>query len=472
MNAGPLKVSILVPLYNEEEFIAALLERVLAAPLGEALEREIIVVDDGSTDGCAEIVDGFSKRFPAIRLFRHQRNQGKGAAIRTALAHALGDVCLIQDADLEYDPREYPKLLNPICDDRADVVFGSRFLVSGERRVLYFWHSIANRVLTGLCNVAADLNLTDMGTGYKAFRTSLLRSIPIRSNGFGIEPELTIKVARREARIYETPVSYHGRTYDEGKKIRPRHALQIAASILRYAITQDLYRDSGHETLEALASAPRFNAWMADTIRPYVGKRVLEIGAGIGNLTRLLVPRRQFYVASDIEPEHLARLKSRLQHRPNLCMRRCDLASRSDFEPLAGLVDTVICLNVLEHVENDTQALANMKVALEPGGRAIILVPHGNDVFGTLDSALGHFRRYRHEELRAKLESTGFHVERILDFNRVSRPAWSFAGRVLKRQTLDPLTLRLFDRFVWLWRRIDGLLPWPPTSIIAIAVKP
>src|SRR5262249_32600720 len=150
-----------------------------------------------------------------VRIIRHPRNRGKGAAIRTAVEQATGEFCLIQDADLEYDPREYPHLLKPLLEGKADVVYGSRVMVVGERRVLYLWHSVANRILTELANVVADLNLTDMETGYKAFRTSLLKSIPIRSERFGIEPELTIKLARRQVRIYETPISYYGRTYEE-----------------------------------------------------------------------------------------------------------------------------------------------------------------------------------------------------------------------------------------------------------------
>jgi glycosyltransferase involved in cell wall biosynthesis len=228
-------VSILVPLYNEEEFIEPLLERVLTAPLPDALAREIIVVDDGSTDGSGEIVEQMAARSPGvIRLVRHDRNQGKGAAIRTAIEQARGEISIIQDADLEYDPGEYPRLIQPLLEGKADVVYGSRFLVSGERRVLYFWHSIANFVLTGFCNMVSDLNLTDMETCYKAFRTSLLHSIPIRSNRFGIEPEITIKLARREVRIYETPVSYHGRTYEEGKKIGLKDAINAFFCILRF----------------------------------------------------------------------------------------------------------------------------------------------------------------------------------------------------------------------------------------------
>ena len=459
-------------MYNEEEFIGALLERAMTAPLPEGMGREIIVVDDGSTDGSDQIVEQAAARHPgAVKLIRHGRNLGKGAAIRSATAQARGEYCLIQDADLEYDPREYPHLLKPLVEGKADAVFGSRFMIVAERRVMYYWHSVANRFVTGLCNLVADVNLTDMGTGYKAFRTALLTETPIRSQGFGFEPEITIKLARRGARIYEVPVSYHGRTYEEGKKIRFRDAVKIVASIFRFALSGDLYQDPGARTLHALSAAPHFNRWMADTIRPYVGPRVLEIGSGIGNLTRALVQGRKRYVATDINPEHMARLRSRFPHRPNLEVSHVDLTSCADFAKLAGSMDTVICLNVLEHIEDDHQGLSNIFSALDRGGRALVLVPEGQSVFGTIDVALGHFRRYSEAELKTKMEAAGFQVERILRFNRVSRFPWYVSGRILKRTSLDWNQMKLYDRLVWLWRRIDRFLPWKPTSIIGIGRK-
>jgi len=448
---------------------------ILAAPLpatAHTVAREIVIVDDASTDGSADAVRYFIETNPhaAIRLRRHSVNQGKGAAIRTALQTARGEFTLIQDADLEYDPCEYSKLLAPLLDDHADVVYGSRFAPAGERRILYFWHSLANYILTTACNVVSDLNLTDMETCYKAFRTSLARSIPLRSNRFGIEPELTIKFAKRQARIYEIPITYRGRTYEEGKKIGLSDAFAAVFVILRYAMSSDIYSDSGPEILDALSDANRFNRWMADTVAPYLGKDVLELGAGMGNLSRLLAPRRRRYIASDIDAEHLARLRTRLQHRPNVSIALCDLAKPDDFNPFHASMDTVVCLNVLEHVPDDMTGLRNIRSALRPDGRAIILVPQSQRLYGTLDEVLGHCRRYSKQELAEKMTAAGFTIEKILDFNRITSPGWYVNGRILKKRTFSRLQLSIFDRLVPLWRRIDHLLPWASTSIIAHGV--
>jgi SAM-dependent methyltransferase len=465
-------LSILIPLYNEEEFFPALLERVLRTRLPDGMEREIVVVDDASTDGSWQLAEAaVAAHRGVVRLIRHPENRGKGAAIRTAIEEARGEFAIFQDADLEYDPDDYVRLLKPLVDGRADVVYGSRFLATDEKRVLYFWHSIANFVLTTMVNVVADLNLTDMETCYKAFRMSLLKSIPIRSNRFGIEPEITIKLAKRKVRIYETPISYHGRTYEEGKKIGLKDAFDAFWVTCRYAFSSDIYKDSGPETLHALAGAPRFNGWMADTIRPYLGDKILEIGAGIGNLSHKLIPRRKRYMATDLDQEHLARLHNRFQHRPFVTTQKCDLTAAEDFRHMLGAFDTVVCLNVVEHVEDDLGGLKNIYSALEQGGRAIILVPHDQRIFGTLDVALGHYRRYRHVELKERMEAAGFVVEKIVDFNRVSRYPWYVSGRILKRTALSPFQMRVFDQFVGLWRIIDQHLPWPPTSIIAIGRK-
>ena len=466
-------LSILVPAYNEEEYLAASILRALEAPLPEGLESEVVAVDDGSTDCTPQILDELAAQYPGrIRVFHHKVNNGKGAAIRTALENAAGEFGIIQDGDLEYDPSEYPKVLGPLLANKADVVYGSRFLISGERRVIYYWHALANHLLTTACNMAADLNLTDMETCYKAFRITLARSIPIRSNRFGIEPELTIKFAKRQASIYEVPISYYGRTYDDGKKIGAMDAVSALWVILRGYFTRDIYVDPGAKILDSLAGTKCFNRWMADTVRPLVGTRVLELGAGIGNMTQHLARGRKIYVASDIDEEHIARLRVRFRGRPNLEVRRCDLCDATDFQPLLGSFDSVVCLNVVEHVEDDLGALRNIFSALKPGGRAIILVPQDQKAYGTLDEVLGHFRRYSEAQLRARMEEAGFEVEHLLHFNRVTRPGWRFNGQLLKRRSFGRFQLKVFDTLVPLWRRIDGYFPWPAVSLIAVGVVP
>lgn len=467
-----MRLSILVPLYNEEEFVAILLERVLAAPLPEGFEREIIVADDGSTDASMDAVEAVAAKWPnMIRLLRTDHNRGKGSAIRRAIAEARGEFSIIQDADLEYDPKDYVKLLTPLIDGRADAVFGSRFVVAGERRVMYFWHSLANHILTTICNIVADLNLTDMETCYKAFRTSLIQSIPLRSDRFGFEPEVTIKLAKRQARIYEVPITYNGRTYEEGKKIGFIDAIEAFWVVLKVALSRDIYVDKDKDILDAFSDAPRFNSWMADTIQPYMGTRVLEIGAGIGNLSRLLIRRRKRYVATDLDREHLERLRSRLMGRPVLETALLDAAQAEDFAPFRGQMDTVVCLNVVEHIKDDLAALRNIHSVLQEGGRAVILVPEGQSLFNSLDEELGHWRRYSEDQLCQRMVEAGFDVETVLRFNRVSRPGWWLNGKILKRRTISRAQLRNFDRLVGLWRKLDSCLPWPPTSIIAIGRK-
>jgi glycosyltransferase involved in cell wall biosynthesis len=230
-------LSIVVPCFNEKKTIRSVLETVLNADaLG--LNKEIVVVDDCSSDGTRELLGQLAPLYAAdprgsVKIVYHERNQGKGAAVRTGFAHITGDLALVQDADLEYDPADYPILLQPILSGRADAVFGNRFH-GGAHRVLYFWHYQANRLLTLFCNMLSDLNLSDMEVGYKLFRREILQQIHLRSNRFGFEPEVTIKTARLGCRLYEVPISYHGRTYAEGKKIGWRDGFAALWHILKY----------------------------------------------------------------------------------------------------------------------------------------------------------------------------------------------------------------------------------------------
>jgi SAM-dependent methyltransferase len=233
-------------------------------------------------------------------------------------------------------------------------------------------------------------------------------------------------------------------------------------------VSNDIYVAKDKDILDAFANAPNFNRWMADTIRPYVGNDVLEIGAGMGNLTRLLLPGRKRYVATDLDREHLERLRARLSHRPRLETAELNAADGACREKYRAQMDTVVCLNVLEHIEDDYGALRNIHSMLRDGGRAVILVPCGQSIFNSLDEELGHFRRYSEDQLRQSMTEAGFNVETVLRFNRASRPGWWLNGTVLKRRTIGRIQLKNFDRLVWLVRRIDAYLPWPQTSVIGI----
>lgn len=224
-------LSVLMPVYNEKQTLIEIIERVRAVEI----PKEIIVVDDGSTDGTRDILrEKVEGHYPDVRVFYHEKNRGKGAAIRTAIEQATGDILLIQDADLEYDPREYFALLAPILEGKADVVYGSRFLGGGAHRVHLFWHRVANGFLTTLSNMMTNLNLTDMEVCYKVFKTEVLKSLKLRSNRFDFEPEITAKVAKRRCRIYEVPISYSGRDYEEGKKIGWKDGLVALWTIFKY----------------------------------------------------------------------------------------------------------------------------------------------------------------------------------------------------------------------------------------------
>ena len=225
-------LSVVMPAYNEAKTIRDITRAVLDAPVAS---KELIIVDDGSTDGTRDILSGELAQLPGVRVVLHEHNKGKGAALRTGFENARGEYVVIQDADREYDPNEYPRLLEPLVLDLADVVFGSRFL-GGPHRVLYFWHSIANSVLTTASNVVTDLNLTDMETCYKVFRRSVIQAITLEEDRFGFEPEITAKVARLGVRVYEVPISYHGRTYAEGKKIGLKDAFRAFYCIGKYGL--------------------------------------------------------------------------------------------------------------------------------------------------------------------------------------------------------------------------------------------
>lgn len=465
-----MKLSILMPVYNERTVVERSISLVMAAPLPESMQRELVIVDDCSTDGTYDILQRLAAAYREIRLYRHEKNAGKGAAVRTAISKAEGDFSIIQDADLEYDPAEYSRLLQPLLDGHADAVFGSRYMAGEQMRILPFWHSMINKGLTLVSNMFCNLNLTDMETCYKVFRTDLLKSVPIRSDRFGFEPEITMKSAKRKFRIYEVPISYHGRTYEEGKKIGWKDGVKALAVIVKFWLIDDLYAAPyGRGVLNNLTGTPQYLSWLARKLRPHLGDTVLEIGAGIGNISGRLMARRLLYVAAEKDPLHLHALRNRFLRTPNVVVQQLDPARTSDFAAMEQCFDTALCVNVLEYLDDAGATLRAIRGALKPDGSVIVLAPQGPRLFGNVDRRLGHKRRYRASELRRLLEAEGFSVEADYQFNKAGTLPWWAFSRVMGAGNINKLVLKIFDKTVWLWRRVDGLLPWPGLSLIVVA---
>ena len=463
-----MKISVVMPVYNESKTIREIVRQVAAVPV----EKEILIVDDGSTDGTREILRELDGQ-DGVRVFLQPVNQGKGAAVAVGFRHALGDVVVVQDADLEYDPMEYQRLIAPIAQGHADVVYGSRFMGGQARRVLYFWHTIGNRMLTLASNMFTNLNLTDMETCYKMFRREVVQSMTIESSRFGIEPEITAKIARRGYRVFEVPISYYGRTYEEGKKIGWKDAVSALWTIIRHSTREaEDPKNVGHVTLARMAKLEPYNAWLVDRFRSFLGRRILEIGAGFGNMTRHLVPRERL-VASDLDPVALEYLRGSLRDDSSVSVASYRFPlSESESEEIAELrVDTVVCLNVLEHIEDDVSTLADFHRVLSPGGHVVLVVPALARLYGSLDEHLRHFRRYEKPELEQKVRDAGFTLVESRFLNRPGILGWYVNGKILRRRVLPKGQLAAFKLLMPMLEKEAVNPPSTGMSLLAVGRK-
>ena len=472
LSLSSFRLSVMVPVYNEKHVVEASLKRVLALEHPLISSLEVIVVDDWSTDGTWPILQRLAANDSRIVLLRNERNLGKGAAIRKAIKHSTGEISIIHDADLEYDPADIPSLLVPFAKEGADAVFGSRYISAPYRRALMHRHTMINKILTSASNWLTDLNLTDLETCYKAVKTDLLKSIPIRSNDFRFEVEITFKLAKRRARVFEAPIRYLPRTREEGKKIKTRDGVLALMAMLRYWFIDDLYAEDeyGSSILSGLKHARNLNFWIGKALRPYLGDRVLELGAGIATLTSQFIPR-EVYVATDANPHCLRYLQSFSFGKPYLHVLHVNPNDPEHFDGLEAKFDTALVINVLDRVVDDQAVLRNVWSTLEPGGRALVFVPQNPSLFGELDKALGRRNRYTRAKLEESLRDAGFEIEEILDFNRFSVPGWWLNGKLLRRNKISRLQLKAADLGMPILSRIDSLYPWMGLSLIGIAKK-
>jgi len=453
-------ISIIIPAYNERATLPVVLERVKkAAPL----EKEIIIVDDGSCDGTSEFLKKISS--PGIKVIFHERNTGKGACIRDALKEVCGDKIIIQDADLEYHPRDYEELLKPLCDGRADAVFGSRFI--GPHRVFLFSHYLGNLALNFIANFLYNANLSDMMTGYKAFTAGTLKGLKLKSDGFGIEAEITAELFKNGFRVYEVPVSYSGRSYEEGKKIRWYHFFIELYWLLRQKVA--VY-NVALDTLLKMGAARNYNRSIHSLVRPFIGERVLEVGGGIGNMTKYLLSKEELIV-TDVSEDHIHYLRTRFEEYPNVKIIKHDIAQDNMKELGNYNFDTVLCLNILEHISDESKALANIRSIMGEKTRLVIFSPAMPGIMGSLDVALGHYRRYSRRGLVDLLTKSGFVVEKIHYFNWLGVLGWFLNSKILRKKGFSPWQVWIFDRFSWL-THFDRELNLPlGLSLLAVCKK-
>ncbi len=433
-------LTILIPAYNEAATIETALRRLWKVEL--PLPCETIVIDDASDDPTAELVERLREESPyPLRLIRHQRNRGKTAALRSGLAQARGSLTLIYDADLEYDPADIPRLLAPVLEGLADAVYGSRFQ-SPERRVLFFWHALGNRLVTALANLFANLNLTDMETCFKLVRTDTLRRMRLRSERFGFEPEVTVKLGRLGERVYEVPIRYAGRSYDEGKKIRWWDALRAVGTILRAGLLEAPLADPEAAWRWRRERLRRYHRELLRRLAPAVGPRVLVAGPDRDGLLLHLLPSRRLLVLEP-DPDRVARLRSRFSHRPNVAIRPWS-PDQGEVGMEGEVFDTIITAPPGDGCPERLPFLPDRTYMPAPGGHLVVLLPAG-------PAPAGEPERCRPEQARRMVEEAGLTLVRLEYFDMVGAVGCWCASRI-------PVLRRLRSRWVALYRYLQPLL--------------
>ena len=453
-----IKLSIIMAVYNEVNTILEVIRLVK----NEEHRKEIIIVDDGSTDGTRELLQQVNDK--NIKVLFNEVNRGKGYSIRRALEYVSGDIVIIQDADLEYYPDEYSVLIDKIIEGKADVVYGSRFL--GAHRVFYFYHYLGNLILNLVANISLNTTLTDLMTCYKAFKSSAIKKLRLEADRFGIEVEITAEVFKRRYRVYEVPISYNGRSYEEGKKIRWMDffsCLYWLAKSVRRGI------DVVEDTLLKMQVMSNNNLWCYNKIEPFLGRKILELGSGIGTISKYLVKKDKEVTLLDIDKEYTNYLRNRFISNPSVKIVDADIL-KADKVLTERNFDTVVGINVLEHVNNDVEAIERLKKIITTNGRLVLIVPAHKILFSNFDKRLGHYRRYSKEELQDKLQKGGFFIEKIEFMNVLATIGWFLQFRLLKKKRMSKTTIQFFDKLIPLIALIEKYVRFPfGLSLLCVA---
>lgn len=396
---------------------------------------------------------------------------GRGAAIRAALKETRGEHVILQDADPAYRPSDYPALLAPLLDRHADAVYGVRFgrMEPGAARVVgSFYGQLADGALSLLTGALTDLSLADAETGLKAIRGEILRNMPLSSPNGGIDAEIAVKLAAQLFRIHEVPIGFAAGPVAE----RLGHRLQRALTLMRYSVSVNDAdnRHEGYNTLLRMEEgAPRYNAWLGRKLSRHLGSRVLEVGAGIGTITKHIAPGRDLVVALEMDRFYHDRLKNLFAHSPQVVPHLSGV-EQADWQRLREYrFDSVLLSNVLEHIADDRGAVMSFKSLLPPGGRLVILVPANPALFGSMDEAVGHYRRYTRRALSDLLTGCGFTLEAVEPMNVLGIPGWFVNGRLLRRRAMPPVQLRAYDLLAPTLARLEDRLK-PPFGMSLLAV--
>jgi glycosyltransferase involved in cell wall biosynthesis len=443
------KLTVIIPCFNEERTVLRLLQKVLS----QKIVGQVVIIDDGSTD--SSLVEIAKISDSRLMLIANERNGGKGNCIWQGIQNANCEYLIIQDADLEYDPLDFNYMVRTLIEKSADAVFGSRFLTSGPRRAVYYWHSLGNAFLTTLSNICTNIYLSDMETCYKLMRTDIAKRLDLKENRFGIEPEITAKLARMNAVIYEVPINYVARTYSEGKKIGWKDGFSAIRCILKYSFFPagearvQLGNNTQQKVLESLEGATNYRDWLIGLAAPYYKGKIFELGSGTGNYAQQIITNdsddliTSFHL-SEIDEEALVKLKKMANSNPKVKIH--DLKNGIPHDISA---ESFITWNVLEHIDNDVEALMIANKVCISGSRVFVLVPAMQFAYSKFDLELNHFRRYSKSELIEKARMAGLSNIQVDYVNSFGILSWVLFVKFFNLRPSHGILLRIFDKFVF-----------------------